>query len=248
MKILVLDIETSLIEVCVFSLRQRFIDPKLITKDWTILSWSAKWLGDPPGKIQFQSSRRQTEKQALKKLYALIDEADACIAHNGDGFDFGKINSKFEEHGFKPVSPYKRLDTLKIFQKVFGEINNSLAYLTEKYNKKYKKLKHSKFPGVELWLEVRKGNIEAWREMEKYNKHDVLALEELYMRASPWDDKPLFIHADEVRCKCGSTNYQKRGFYYTNLRKYQRYQCQDCGYWWRDTRAIRCGAQQGCVR
>jgi hypothetical protein len=248
MRILIFDLETSPIEALVWSLRQKFIPPEMILKDWQIISWAAKWLGDPPSKMLYADTRRLSEKEILKRLHALIDEADAIIAHNGDGFDFIRVNTRFKFHGMLPPSPAKRIDTRKLFAKSFGESSNSLLYLADKYNKKYKKLKHSKFPGNDLWKEVRLGNREAWAEMAKYNKHDVLALEELYLGVAPWDDKPFFIHDDEIRCKCGSEDYHKRGFYYTNLRKYQRYQCQDCGYWWRDTRAIRCGAQQGCVR
>jgi hypothetical protein len=248
MKILIFDLETSLLEVLVWSLRQKYIAPDMIVKDWEIISWAAKWLNDPPSKMMFADTRRQSEKQILKRLHALIDEADAVIAHNGDRFDFVKANTRFKANGMKPPSPAKRIDTCKMYQKTFGETSNSLAYLSEKYNKKFKKLKHAKYPGNELWKECRLGNQDAWREMEKYNKHDVLALEELYLGVAPWDDRPLFIHEDDVRCKCGSDDFHKRGFYYTNLRKYQRYQCQDCGYWWRDTRALRAGAQQGCVR
>lgn len=248
MKILVFDIETSLIEVLVWNLRQKYIAPDMILKDWEILSWAAKWLGDPPSKMHYADQRRQTEKQILKRLYALISDADAVIAHNGDRFDFIKTNTKFKAMGFKPIAPYKRLDTCKMYQKTFGETSASLAYLSERYNKKYKKLKHSKYPGNDLWKEVRLGNADAWREMEKYNKHDVLALEELYLGVAPWDDKPFFIHGDEVRCKCGSDDFQKRGTYSTNLRKYHRYQCNECGFWFRDTRCVRAGAHQGCVR
>lgn len=38
--------------------------------------------------------------------------------------------------------------------------------MTDKLCVKYKKLNHSKFPGMELWRECLKGNSEAWTEME----------------------------------------------------------------------------------
>lgn len=59
--------------------------------------------------------------------------------------------------------------------------------MTDKFCKKYKKLKHKKFPGHELWKECLKGNKEAWNEMRKYNIHDVLATEELYNVLKQWD-------------------------------------------------------------
>jgi transposase-like protein len=43
---------------------------------------------------------------------------------------------------------------------------------------------------------------------------------------------------------CGSTRLERRGYYRTKVRQYQRYQCKDCGSWSRtdtqdrDPRAI----------
>jgi hypothetical protein len=104
--------------------------------------------------------------------------------------------------------------------------------MTDKVNKKYKKLKHKKFPGHELWSECLKGNLEAWQEMELYNKHDVLSLEEFFDAIAPWGINVNFnlYHDDEEHeCKCGSKDYAKNGFYYTNVGKFQKYKCKNCG-------------------
>ena len=95
---------------------------------------------------------------------------------------------------------------------------------------------HKKYPGHTLWTECLKGNDEAWEEMKEYNIIDVTALEELYIKMRPWipnhPNMGVYLEGEESTCsKCGSGNLQKRGFTVSNLGKYQRYQCQDCGGW-----------------
>jgi hypothetical protein len=83
-----------------------------------------------------------------------------------------------------------------------------------------------------MWRECLNGNLEAWKEMEIYNKHDVLALEELYYKLIPWDNSINFnlYHDEEDHvCKCGSTTFIKNGFYYTSSGKFQKHKCKSCG-------------------
>ena len=69
--------------------------------------------------------------------------------------------------------------------------------------------------------------------MQLYNKHDVLATEELYRKLIVWDNTIDFnVYHDElhITCNsCGSTELTKYGFRFTNTGKFQRYICSDCG-------------------
>ena len=58
--------------------------------------------------------------------------------------------------------------------------------------------------------------------MEEYNRLDVLSLEELYNILSSWDNKlPNFdVYCDEI---LDMDVWEKEGFHYTQLGKYQRY-------------------------
>ena len=62
--------------------------------------------------------------------------------------------------------------------------------MTKKFCTKYKKQDHSEFSGFKLWDECLKGNIRAWKSMEKYNKFDVLSLEELFVKMAKYDKSP----------------------------------------------------------
>ena len=235
-KVLIFDIETAPIIAYVWGLWDNNVALNQIKSDWYVLSWSAKWLGDPPEKTMYEDQRNakdiEDDSKLLKNIWKLLDEADVVITQNGVKFDSKKLNSRFILNGFQPPSSYKHIDTLRIAKKKFSFTSNRLAYMSEKLCTKYKKLDHAKFSGFELWKECLSGNKEAWKEMEKYNRYDVLSLEELYYKLIPWDNSIDFnLYHDELDyvCKCGSTDFTNSGYYYTQTGKFQKFKCTNCG-------------------
>lgn len=232
-KILIVDIETAPKIAYVWRFWKENISPKQVKQHGHIMSFSAKWLGE--GEIFYEENRKENDRKIVSRLCELLDEADMCVAHNGEEFDFKQIRARALVHGIKPPSPFKVIDTYKIAKKEFGFPSNSLEYLTGILNCKVKKDGHAKFPGFELWLECLKGNDAAWEEMKDYNVKDVLALEELYLKLRPWYTAHPNVAAyaenqDRPRCpKCGSDHLHSRGYAYTTTGKYQRFQCQSCG-------------------
>lgn len=236
--ILFADIETTPILAHVWGIWQQNVALNQIERDWSILSFAAKWKGDD-AVIYHDTSKAKSfndDRRLLYELWKLLDKADVVVTQNGIKFDKKKIFARFAIHDMQPPSTFRMIDTLKIAKKTFGFTSNRLEYLADKLNIEYKKLKHEEFAGFELWRQCIAGNPAAWRAMKKYNTHDVLSLEELYNRLLPWDDSISFdvYHPDgEYACKCGSDDIAKRGYYYTNVGKYQRYVCRDCGTWTR---------------
>ena len=234
-KVLFLDIETKPMQVSVWGLQHNdFISVDQIIQDWSVLSWAAKWRGS--SKVLQQDLRAQktydNDRPILGDMWELLNEADIVVTQNGKKFDIPKLNSRFVINGMKPPSSFQHIDTRALAKKHFGFTSNSLEYLSEKLCKKYRKLKHKKFPGRELWVECLKGNQAAWKEMARYNKHDVLTLEELYQALAPWDNAVNFnvYYGDAgAKCTCGSTKFKKNGYAYTSTGKYQRYACKSCG-------------------
>lgn len=235
-KVLLFDIETAPILGYVWSLWENNVALNQIHTDWYILSWAAKWLGSK--EVMYQDQRRapnkEDDKALLTPLWKLLNEADIVVTQNGKQFDSKKLNARFIINGFSPPSPYKHIDTKILAKRHFGFTSNRLEYMTEKLCTKYKKLKHEKFAGFELWRECLAGNPAAWAEMEKYNRHDVLSLEELYQKLQPWDSQVnfnLYRKDTNQKCNCGSSDLQRRGYSYTGAGKWQRFECQNCGAW-----------------
>lgn len=235
-KVLLVDIETAPIIASVWGLWDQTVSLNMIKSDWHLLAWSAKWLDEPVNKIMYMDQRNakdvEDDTKILKGIWQLLNEADIIITQNGKSFDEKKLNARFIMKGFKPPSSFKHIDTKQIASRKFAFTSNKLEYMTDKLCTKYKKLAHHKFSGFSLWRECLKGNLKAWKEMEKYNKYDVLSLEELYKKLAPWDSTVNFnIYTDksETVCNCGNDTFKKDGFAFTSIGKYQRYNCKKCG-------------------
>jgi DNA polymerase elongation subunit (family B) len=234
-KMLYLDIETAPIVGYVWGLWKNDLGLNQIVEDWSILSFAAKWADSDTVIYHDQRNTKNVrdDKEILKKIWKLLDEADVVVGQNSKQFDIKKINARFIKHGFLPPSSYTQLDTLQIAKRKFNFTSNKLAYLTDMLCTKYKKLDHSEFSGFELWKQCLAGNINAWKSMEKYNKYDVLSLQELHEKLAAWDSSfnpNLYHNSHETICQCGNKEFKPSGHHYSAAGKYQKYQCTKCGF------------------
>lgn len=242
-RILSFDIETAPCLGYHWGMWQQNIGLNMLVRDWAVISWAAKWVGDD--EVQYEDCRDFFDGSAasmfkeiddtvlLESIWKLLDEADIVITQNGKKFDVKKLNARFLKAGMQPPSSYKHIDTLQIAKRHFAFTSNKLEYMTDKFCVKYKKLKHSKFAGFDLWKECQLGNQDAWDEMEEYNRFDVLSLEELAFILAPWSNQipnlDLYYKDNQNHCFCGSTELEFAGFAYTNLSKFTKFKCKSCG-------------------
>lgn len=208
-----------------------------IHKDWHLLSVAAKYLGE--SKVFYLDQRKiknvSDDRKLLEFAHALLSAADIFITQNGINFDLKKLNARFIILGMEPVPSAKHIDTLRLAKKNFAFTSNKLEYMSGALSPELKKDDHKNFPGFELWKECLLGNIKAWREMEKYNKQDVLALEAVYKRLAPWGTPSVnwnIFDEDEENpiCQCGSREFKRNGSTSTNTAIFARYRCKKCGY------------------
>jgi DNA-directed RNA polymerase subunit RPC12/RpoP len=134
------------------------------------------------------------------------------------------------KHGFPPLPPLKKVDTLKIAKKHFSFTSNKLEYLANYLEVEVKKSAHAKYPGMELWNACMEGDKEAFKEMESYNRTDVIVLEGVYNKLIPYEPSIKFsaFHLENT-CTCGSKIFVKDGLNYTAKGAFQRYRCKQCG-------------------
>jgi hypothetical protein len=234
LKTLVLDIETSPLLVYVWTLKDQYVDVSQLYKDWQIMAFSAKWLGEPVSTIKYYDIRNdKNDNRLLKILWKMLNETDILITQNGQAFDSKKITARFMLNGMKPPKPYRHLDTYLIVKKIASFTSNKLEYLTAKFCTKYKKLSHSRFVGLSLWKECLSGNREAWEEMKRYNISDTLSTEELYLNLRAWvpNNMPNVFEEKEACGGCGYRGRMGYFFRYTNEFKYTQYTCPKCGKW-----------------
>lgn len=234
-KVLTFDIETAPVLGHVWSLWNNNLGLNQIEQDWYVLSYAAKWMHEDT--VIYEDQRNATniedDKELLEGIWKLLDEADIVITQNGKKFDSKKLNARFVINGMKPPSSYRHIDTLLIAKEAFAFTSNKLEYMTDKLCTKYKKLKHANFSGFELWKQCLAGNPAAWEEMEEYNIYDVLSLEELFFKLAPWSKKlpNLNLYRDDhnTRCLCGCERFTHNGYAYTNLSKFDKFRCDNCG-------------------
>lgn len=237
-KVLFLDIETYAMVTESWRLWNNDVQPSQVLKDWHILSYAARWLGS---KTWHYSDQRNTkwgnDRPLLAKLWQLMDEADVIVAHNGKKFDVRKINARFIVHGFLPPSPYKVFDTLTVSKKHFAFSSHRLAFIADVL-----KLRDQK-GSVKEKLSENKRTLKAWKELETYNKQDVIVLEQVYEKLAPWEktlDLAIYKDGVVVGCRtCGGENFNYRGFEYSIGRKVRKKVCKDCGTWHSDKLNLR---------
>lgn len=246
MKILHLDIETSPAVVYTWALFNQNITVDQIITPTSVLCWAAKWQGEK--EVMFQSANGKLEGPAfvsmIKGIHKLLCEADAVCHYNGTSFDIPRLNQEFAKLGLSPPPPIPQIDLKKTVMSKFGLVSSKLAFVGP-YFKIGEKVKNS---GWALWISCLKGEKKAWAEMEKYNRQDVVLLEELYEKVLPWvsghPNSALYAaNPNEKTCpKCGKDNaLRSNGLRTTATCTYRRMVCRYCNSWAQDRKAIRLG-------
>lgn len=237
-KILVIDIETCPHHSLTWGLWNQNISLNQLIESSSVLCWAGKWVGDKS--IHFASIMDGSYSQMIKKVHKLIDEADAIITYNGKKFDLPTLNKEFLLQKLPPPSPYKDIDLLQTVRNKFKFASNKLDYIAQELGVGMK-VSHE---GMPLWIECMSKNPKAWKLMKKYNIQDVKLTEEVYFKLQGWlvtsfNHNMFKQHEGRVCPACGGTHLQKRGYSVASLRKYQRFQCMDCGKWSQSNESIK---------
>lgn len=232
-KILHIDIETSPNTAYVWGMFKQNVSLSQLVDTSRTLCFAAKWHGNK--KVEYYDER-DGHREMIEEAWRLLDEADWVVHYNGKRFDIPTLYKEFVQYGMPPPSPIKQIDLLQTAKKQFRFPSNKLDYVAQALGLG-SKVKHA---GFQLWIDCMDGCPKAWKQMKRYNIQDTKLLETLYERLLPWiPQHPNFalyaeIDGDEVVCpSCGGKHHQKRGFAYTNVSKFQQYNCQSCGKWFR---------------
>lgn len=253
MRQVLIDVETSPEISANFGRKNVFIGNANVIEPPRMLCFAAKVVGE--GQTEFWSEYHHGHEEMVKQLHRVLDEADVLITYNGITFDETWARTEMLQAGLKPPAPYKSVDLYQQ-SKRFYLPSHKLEYVAKRLVPTEGKLSTS---GIDLWLRVlgyrgEEAKADAWREMRTYNVQDVEIMEPIYLELRPWmtglpnralydsdvterDEQGRIVYLPHA-CRCGSTNLQKRGFRRTQQSKFQQYQCQDCGSWSSDTRAI----------
>lgn len=232
-RILNIDIETAPMEFYGWGLYKQQPTIANIKKDWSVLSWAAKWLMEPKPMHMVVSptqAHNREDYDIIKGIWHLLDEADIVVAHNGERFDVRKLNTRFWKYDLGPTSPFQVIDTMKAAMKVMSPASYKLKYMAQFKNLPQKK----EDTRYEWWIECVDGDYESAKKhlgmMDSYCVQDVFTLEELYLDLRPWikshPNVACYVETDKPICPtCGNLALVFIGHYMTQAGKYRAFQC-----------------------
>ena len=235
MRILLIDIETAPNTAFVWGIFKENIPLARLIESGYVMCYSAKWLGEDD--IYFDSVNNSDTIDMLQGIHSLMDEADAIVHYNGNKFDIPTLHREFLIAGFNPPAPSKHIDLYQTVKKNFKFLSNKLDYVAQQLD-----LGQKKDTTFELWIGCMNFDEDSWKKMEEYNIQDVVLLEQVYYKLRPWIkgiNHGLYNTTTSLVCpNCGSNHYHSRGSAVTSTCTYNRYQCQECGHWFRSTKNI----------
>lgn len=238
MKLLCFDLENTAMLSYHWSRWGVNISPIQTVEESRVLCFGAKWVG---GKYTFKAEYEHGRKEMLETIGDLLTEADAVISWNGVRHDSKKIRTEFLLEGMTPPAPWKELDLMRVVKNKFSFSSNSLNHVSKQLGVG-EKVSHEGF--FDIIPKVQNGDVSARRKFAQYQKQDVVLLEKLYGTLLPWipasmvPNKGLIDGVQDACPRCASTEAQKRGYYYTQLGKFQRFQCMKCFGWFKGGRRI----------
>lgn len=236
-RVLVLDVEISPSLAAVWGLWKQNISLPNLLGESEVICWAAKWEGDDG--VMYASAFHDGREVMLRKMHALLEQADTVVTYNGERFDLKILNQEFLFTGLNPPRPYHSVDLIRTVKNRFRGTSNKLDWWLNRLAIG----KKTETGGAKLWIDCMRGDSAAWEKMMQYNIDDVRLTEALLQRLRPWVpnypvQRPVVdIDTGEVKavCACGSTHLQSRGYKWTvGGMAYRQYQCQTCGKWHRE--------------
>lgn len=173
----------------------------------------------------------KAERRLLQDVSKRLLDSDVWLTHFGTWYDVPFVNSRLLYHRLPILPPnYSHIDTWKIARNRLKLRNNRLITISEFLGTEDEK--NAIKP--EQWLRALGGHRPSMAYIVDHCRRDVLVLEEAYTRLRPLvlDHPSRGLVDGRGGCGvCGHAQLQKRGFHLTRTRKYQRFQCQQCGAW-----------------
>ena len=232
-KVLFLDIESSPNVGLFWSAGYKINVPSdNIIRERQIICICWKWQGEKTVHSLDYGKDGENEKEMLKDITLVINQADLIVGHNHEKFDMAFIRSRLLCYGLPPFGVISTEDTYRLSAKTFYLNSYSLNYM-------------SKFIGVgekirtdyAMWKDILlRSSSTALRKMVKYCKNDVVIQEKVYDKISPFvthsvNKALLGISPSKFGCpSCGSMDVQRYGLRTTRVAKQQRWKCNGCAH------------------
>lgn len=228
-RILVVDIETKLINIRAFGIRDQFIahtqivDIKESARLIHCIGW--KWLGER--KAHVLSEWEHGYFEMVKGIRDRLDEADAVVGFNHINFDMKKMRGQFALLEIDYPKPPTNIDIFKTVRQM-GFPSSKLDYIAQAFGIG-RKVKH---PGFEMWDAALDGCPKAQKKMAQYCAGDIRLTEAVYHRLLPYlDNYPHLRDRSGHSCPKCEGDLTSQGWKRTKHYKVQSLKCVACGSW-----------------
>jgi hypothetical protein len=241
-RLLFYDIETAPMLSFHWQAKTEYIGAHLVESDSRgLLCWSAKWSDSTDvmsARVTKAEAVSQDDSRIVSKLADLMREADYVVAHNGNRFDYRRVNARLLANSLTPLGNVQAIDTLLIAQQSLDLPFKNLNYLAGflGFGKKIP-------VDFDVWRRAFYGDVAALKELEAYNRQDVILLEHVFHAIVPYAKTlPRLVDSVEWReelCPyCGSQDRTKSGLHRTRVNAYPKWTCGTCLREYRGWRAV----------
>lgn len=229
-KRLFFDIEMSYNQGWFWRTGKQWVDFKQINEHKKIICISYKWYyEDKVHTITWDEN--QDDKKLINDFIKILAEADEIIGHNSDRFDIKEIRTRAILQDELMFNKYRTLDTLKKARKYFNFPSNKLDYLGQILGVG-RKLDHE---GIDLWHKViLLKDKKALKKMVRYCEQDVLLLEEVWHKLSPYIDvnTNFAVHLGKAKYNCPNCAGEDVEIVHTDTTRMgfvkRHFKCNDC--------------------
>lgn len=212
-KILIFDIETGLRPCLRFNAGKQWVQAGDFLIPQHFLGFSWKWLGEDEvhhiflHDINKKAVKNKNDRKIIDKLWKLLDEADAVVSYNGNGFDLKTFNASCLQYGLNPPSPYKSIDLFPVAKRKFRLDNKKLDTVAKTLGL------DGKNPMTSAdWVDCFNNDLDAFEKMAIYCDKDVELTADVYTKLLPWIENHYNMsqHSGQQCCtNCGSDDYQE---------------------------------------
>jgi DNA polymerase III epsilon subunit-like protein len=182
-RILIVDIETKLIPLLAFGIRDQHISINQIVdipqSARGIHCIGMKWHGERKATVLSEWEHGYSEM--IVGVRDALDQADAVLGFNHENFDMKKMRGQFALLGIDYPKPPTNIDIYKTVRQM-GFPSSKLDYIAQAFGIG-RKVKH---PGLEMWKDCLAGCPIAQRKMARYCAGDVRLTEDVYDRLRPY--------------------------------------------------------------
>lgn len=211
-------------------LKNRYIRYESVVRQPRVTIACAKWY-DSPDIIRLAEWDSGGRKRFLRKVHALMEQADIIVGHNIDGADVPWLKNDFHvEYDFPVLPPFKTVDTLKVLRK---ELGKGAPFKAMDAFCKIVGLpaKTDKYDPMAMERAVVDKSVEDRVRLTDYCAGDIVASQGLYDWERPHiRNHPALLTDDPTSCnRCGHETVDIDRRYVTNVLSYSMKQCTSCG-------------------